>query len=152
MLKAAIVALFVMFLTGCDIPKVRLTVETRDPQGKVIDRADLSNTDTNGRDFRVNGNGSIALTASADDSGGLSALDIEGGFSCNKNTGGIGSVQQGTFNASNPALPGQHPTSSSFQNVFQVQCSGGTYSGSAHACATTADGKSRSCTKDATFK
>lgn len=152
MLKAALVALFVIFLTGCDIPKVRLTVEARDPQGNVIDRADISNGDTNGRDFRVNGNGSIALTAFADDSGGLSALDIEGGFSCNKNTGGIGSVQQGTFNASDPALPGQHPMTSSFQNVFQVQCSGGTYSASAHVCAKTADGKIRSCTKDATFK
>ena len=138
-------------LTGC-IPNVRLTVETRDPQNQVIDRADVTNGDKSGREFRVNGGGTIVFIASADYSKGLQALDIDGGFTCNQISGGVGTNRQGTFNMNDPALPGQHPNSSSFQQQFAVQCAGGSFSGTAQACATTADGKSRSCTQNATFK
>ncbi len=138
-----------VLLVGC-IPKVSLTVETRDPQGTVIDRATVTNSDVNGRDFRVNSNGSVVLTAAAQDSSGLQALDIGGGFSCNKIVGGIGQTQQGTLSMSDPSLPGQHPASSSFTQQFQVQCIGGMYRATVSACATGAKG--RSCTKDATLK
>jgi hypothetical protein len=131
---------------------VRLTVERRTPQNSTIDRGDVTNSDANSRAFRVNGDGSIVLIASADNSDGLEALVIEGGFTCNAAQGGIGTTQQGVFNGSDPTLPGQRPKSSSFQRLFPVQCVGGTYTGFAHACATSAKGGVRSCTKDATFR
>jgi hypothetical protein len=111
-----------VFLCGC-VAKLRMTVETRDGQGSVIERADVTNTDTNGRTFKASGDGTIGLTALAEDSDGLQALRFEGGFSCNRSSGGIGTVQQGTYLINDPNLPGQHPTSESFSNQFAVQCS-----------------------------
>lgn len=138
-------SIFLVSLCGC-IPKVGLTVETRDPQGSVIDRATVTNSDANGRDFRVNGNGSVMVTASAEDRNGLTGLDISGGFSCNR----TGQVQQGSLSMSDPNLPGQNPTTSSFSQTFQVQCGGGTYKATLTACAS--DSKGRSCTKEANLK
>lgn len=138
-------------MAGC-VPNVRLTVETRDPQNQVIDRADITNSDTSGREFRVNAGGSILFTASADYKKGLQSLDVGGGFTCSQNNGGVGTTRQGTFAMNDPALPGQHPQSSRFQQTFAIQCVGGSFSATAQACATTADGKSRSCTQNASFK
>src|SRR5215813_14593098 len=128
-----IVAAF--FVCGCG-PKVRMTVETHNQQGSVIDRADVTNADTSGRTFRADGNGTINLTALAEHSDGLQALRFEGGFSCNRSSGTIGSNQQGTYSAIDPNLPGQHPTSETFTTRISVLCSGGTYSATIHACAT----------------
>jgi hypothetical protein len=138
-----------LFLCGC-IPKLRMTVETRDVQGNVIERADVTNTDTSGRTFRATGDGTIGLTAVAQDSNGLQALRFEGGFSCTKSSGGIGTTQQGTYLANDPNLPGQQPTSETFNNQIAVLCAGGTYSATIHACATNAKNAS-TCTKDATL-
>jgi hypothetical protein len=147
------VILATMICAGC-VPKVRLTVETRDPQGGLIVRGDVTNTDSSGRDFQVNANGTVLLTAAADYTDGLEEISINGGFSCTKIVGGIGVTQQGTTYAADPALPGQHPASSSFQLPFAVQCSGGSYVGTFRACATAAKSSSggSSCTKDATLK
>jgi hypothetical protein len=134
-----------IFMCGC-APKLRMTVETRDPQGNVIDRADVTNTDTSGRSFQANGNGTVVLTGLAEDNDGLQALRFEGGYSCNR----TGTLQQGTYSAVDPNLPGQHPTSETFQNQFPVLCAGGTYSGTFRACATDAKNGS-TCTKDASL-
>jgi hypothetical protein len=139
-----------LFASGC-IPAVRMTVETRDPHGSVIERADVTNSDTNGRTFHINSDGSIELTASAQDSSGLQAMRIEGGFSCTKASGATGTIQQGGYLMNDPNLPGQHPTSETFQNSITVLCPGGTYNATIHACATNAKGGS-SCTKDAAFQ
>lgn len=141
----------VMLFVGC-IPKVSLTVETRNPQGAVIDRATVTNSDTSGREFQVNSNGAFVLTASGDDSDGLQALTISGKFSCTQVEGEVSHVQSGALNMSDPKLPGQNPTFSSFTQQVQVQCSGGTYTATLTACATSAKGQSRSCTKEATLK
>ena len=138
-----------LFFCGCG-PKLTMTVETRDAQGSVIERADVTNADTSGRTFRADGKGTINLTALAEDSDGLQALRFEGGFSCNRSAGTTGQVEQGTYLAIDPNLPGQHPTSETFTKQIGVQCSGGTYSATIHACAT--DTKNGStCTKDATL-
>ena len=143
-----LVIVVTLFFCGCG-PKLTMTVETRDAQGSVIERADVTNADTSGRTFRADGKGTINLTALAEDSDGLQALRFEGGFSCNTSSGTIGQVQQGTYSVNDPNLS-QHPTSETFANQIGVQCSGGTYSATIHACAT--DTKNGStCTKDATL-
>ena len=147
MVKVAMMIFGVAFLTACSIPKVRLVVETRDPQNSVIERGEISNAATSGREFRINSGGSIVFNASADDTDGLATLDVLGGFSCNRS----GTVQQGVFNSPGPNLSA-HPTSANMQATYQVQCVGGTYTGSAQACATSAKNASRSCTPNATFK
>jgi hypothetical protein len=153
MKRLSVVILGAMICVGC-VPKVRLTVETRDPQGSLIVRGDVTNTDSSGRDFQVNANGTVVLTAAADYTDGLEEITISGGFSCTKIVGGTAVKQQGTFYAADPALPGQHPASSSFQAPFAVQCGGGSYVGTFQACATAAKSSSggSSCTKDATLK
>lgn len=134
-----------LFLSGC-VPKVALTVETRDPQNNVIDRADVTNSDSSGHTFRADVNGTVNLTATAQTSDGLQAMRIEGGYDCSRQ----GVLQQGTYSANDPNLPGQHPTTETYSSHFAVMCSGGTYSGTFHACAT--DTKNGStCTKDATL-
>ena len=132
-------------LSGC-VPKVTMTVETRDSTGNVIDRGDVTPFDSNSRQFRVNTNGTINLTISGQDSGGLQDLNFTGGFKCSQN----GVDQQGSLAGRDANLPGQHPTSESFSSQIAVQCPGGTYTGSVHGCAKNAMGAS-SCTKDATF-
>ena len=140
-----------MGLAGC-IPTVRLTVETHDPQGSVIERADVTNSDTTGRTFTANSGGSVVLTATASYTDGLDAMDIEGGFSCNKIAGGVGTTQQGTISSPDPNLPGSHPTTSSLTVQSPIQCVGGTYQSTVMACATASKGGGRSCTQSATLK
>jgi len=127
-----------------------MTVETRDGQGGVIERADVTSTDTSGRTFRASGNGTVGLTALAEDRDGLQALHFEGGFSCNTSSGGIGTVQQGDYSGYDPNLPGQHPTSETFYHELVVHCAGGTYSANIRACATNAKNGS-TCTTNATL-
>jgi hypothetical protein len=128
-----------------------MTVETRDPQGNVIDRADVTNSDANSRTFHVNASGSVALTATGQDSSGLQAMRIEGGFSCNRVSNGVGVNQQGTYLMNDPNLPGQHPAAETFPNQITQLCPGGTYNATIHACATNSKGGS-SCTKDAVLQ
>src|SRR5262249_15630932 len=135
---------------GC-IPKVSLVIETRTPQGSVIERATITNSDTNGRAFTVNTTGSIVVTASADDSNGLQRLEMGGGKTCTQeSSGGTGTATYADFAALDPNLPGQHPTSSSFTRTFQVGCSGGAVTGSVSVCGTNTK-QSKSCTPGATF-
>lgn len=150
-MKTSLLLLISVFcLFGC-IPAVRMTVETHDVQGNVIERADVTNTDTIGRTFRTDPNGSIALTALAQDKSGLQAMRIEGGFSCTTVSAGTGHTQQGTYLMNDPNLPGQTPTSETYQNSINQLCPGGTYNATVHACATSTKGGT-SCTKDAAFQ
>jgi hypothetical protein len=131
-------------LCAC-VPKVTMDVETRDAGGNLIERGTMDASST-ARKFRVDSNGTIILTVSGQDSAGLQDLSFTGGFSCNK----PGQVQQGTLFGRDANLPGSHPSSESFTSTIQVQCSGGTYTGSVHGCGTNAKNSS-SCTQDATF-
>jgi len=140
----AIVTASLSFLCAC-VPKVTMDVETRDPAGNLIERGTMTVGSTS-RKFQVSSNGTIILTVSGQDSGGLQDLSFTGGFSCNR----PGQIQQGTLYGRDPNLPGSHPSSESFSSTIAVQCSGGTYTGSVHGCATNAKNGS-SCTQDATF-
>jgi hypothetical protein len=135
---------------GC-IPKVSMIIETRTPQGDLIERATITNSDSNGRAFTVNTTGSIVVTASADDSNGLQRLEITGGRTCNQASGGTGTATYADFAALDPNLPGQHPTSSSFTHTSPLQCTGGSVTASVNVCATNTK-QSKSCTPNATFK
>jgi len=134
-------------LAGGCVPKVSMIIETRTPQGAVIQRGTVTNSDTADHPFTIDAGGSIFVTAAADDSNGLASLYVTGGNSC----GRAGQSQQGLFTGTNPNLSGQHPTSSSFTATFPLQCGGGTFTGSMMACASNAK-QSRSCTPNATFK
>lgn len=131
---------------GC-VPKVSMIIETRNPQGTVIQRGTVTNSDTTDHPFTIDAGGSIFVSASAEDSNGLASLYVTGGSMC----GRAGQSQQGVFTGTDPNLPGPHPTSSSFTMTFPLQCSGGTFTGSMQACASNTK-QSQSCTPNATFK
>jgi len=143
-LLTAVVLAALSLLCAC-VPKVTMDVETRDSGGNLIDRGTMT-VDSTSRKFRVASNGTILLTVHGDDSAGLQDLNFTGGFSCSR----PGQTQQGTLYGSDSNLPGNHPTSESFSSTLQVQCGGGTYSGSVHGCAKNTKNSS-SCTQDATF-
>ena len=150
MRKGALILGAAAILTGC-IPRVTLKVETRSADGTVIDAGEITPTSA-AREFRVSGGGSVTLTAEAQSDEGLGALRIEGGYTCGAaGAGEMGSVQQGTFDASHPDVSTQRLKTATLQRQFGNQCAGGTLTGSARACAA-AGGGDRSCTEYARFK
>ena len=128
--QSALLALSLLVLGACG-PSVRMTVEQRDARGGVIQRFDVTSTDTGPRTFNVSSSDVIRVTATAEHRDGLQRLWIEGEENCfdpvgSSVPGGVGTSQSGLLLAPPPsgnAIPANTtPTRFSFTADFSVNC------------------------------
>ena len=141
---SALLAAYLLILCGC-APAVRMTVEQRDGTGNVVQRFDVTNTDSEPTTFTVSSSNIIWITATAEHKDGLQRLWIEGEFKCfdpvgSSQPGGVGVSQTGTLLVPPPtgnAIPANAtPTRFSFTENFPIACNRAGYEMSLRAGAT----------------
>lgn len=125
----ALFAGFVFVLCGC-APTVRLTVEHRDKVGNLVERFDVTNTDSGPRTLKMGNFDTLTYTAVAEFNQGLQALWVDEDVTCSHTSGtGTGNVQQtgDIFPPSGNAIPAnQTPAQFSFTGNLAVahECNG----------------------------